>query len=66
MFKCIECGYVFEEPKNYSEDLTPGGVFEGGSFIKHYKGCPKCQGEYIEYIDYKEEFDDEEEEDDDY
>lgn len=40
MFKCYDCGYVFEEPKHYSEDRTPGGAFEGSSFIEHFTGCP--------------------------
>ena len=48
MYKCYDCGYVFEEPKQYSEDKTPGGAFEGGSFIDHYTGCPSCGGAYDE------------------
>ena len=51
MFKCRDCGYIFEEPKHYSEDRTPGGVFEGGSFIEHYTGCPLCAGAYDEAIE---------------
>ncbi len=48
MYKCLDCGHVFEEPKQYSEDRTPGGAFEGGSFIEHYTGCPVCSGAYKE------------------
>lgn len=48
MFKCLECGALFVEPKQYSEDLTPGGAFEGGSFIRSYNACPNCGGEYEE------------------
>lgn len=48
MYKCFDCGLVFEEPKRYSEDRTPGGVFEGGSFIEHYDGCPNCSGAFEE------------------
>lgn len=48
MFKCFDCGLVFEESKTYSEDRTPGGVFEGGSFIEHYEGCPNCSGAFDE------------------
>lgn len=51
MYKCYDCGYVFEEPKEYSEDRTPGGVFEGGSFIEHYTGCPSCSGAYDEVVE---------------
>lgn len=45
-FICLECGETFEEPKLYSEDLTPGGAFEGGSFIHQYYACPYCEGAY--------------------
>ncbi len=48
MYKCCDCGCVFEEPKHYSEDRTPGGAFEGGSFIEHYEGCPYCSGAFEE------------------
>lgn len=51
MFKCYDCGYVFEEPKHYSEDRTPGGAFEGGSFIEHFTGCPQCAGAYDEAVE---------------
>lgn len=46
MYKCVECGMVFEEPKMYSEDCTPyGGSGEYG-FINKYYGCPNCEGNY--------------------
>ena len=48
MYKCLDCGHIFDEPKQYSEDRTPCGVFEGGSFIEHYTGCPVCLGAYEE------------------
>lgn len=48
MYKCLGCGHIFEEPKQYSEDRTPGGACEGGSFIEHYTGCPVCSGAYEE------------------
>lgn len=48
MKRCLECGFLFEEPKEYDEDLTPGGAFEGGSFIRKFKGCPICEGSYEE------------------
>ena len=51
MYKCFECGSVFEEPKKYSEDLTPGGTFEGGNFIKYYTACPQCGGDYDNAIE---------------
>lgn len=46
MKRCLECGFLFEEPKEYDEDLTPGGAFEGGSFVRKYTGCPICGGAY--------------------
>lgn len=48
MYKCLDCGHVFEEPKQYREDRTPGGTCEGGSFIEHYTGCLLCSGAYEE------------------
>lgn len=49
MYKCVECESVFEEPLKESEDCTPGGAFEGGSFIRYYTVCPNCQSEgYLE------------------
>ena len=51
MFKCRECGYVFEEPGKYSEDMTPGGVCEGGSVIQHQTACPLCGGAYDEAVE---------------
>lgn len=51
MYICCDCGHVFEEPKHYSEDRTPGGAFEGGSFIEHYDGCPLCAGAFEEAVE---------------
>lgn len=48
MYKCSECGEIFEEPKRYSEDRMPGGSFEGGSFIEYFLGCPFCSGAFDE------------------
>lgn len=55
MYKCKLCGEVFDTPKNYSEDLTPGGAFEGNNFIYEFSGCPECSCN-----DYEEITDDEE------
>ena len=46
MYKCLECKAVFDEPKLITEDCTPGGVNEGGSFNKIMYVCPICEGEY--------------------
>ena len=48
MYICLDCGKIFDEPTTYTEDMTPGGVFEGDSFIQHYTGCPNCEGAYEE------------------
>ena len=55
MYKCEECEAIFEEPKKYSEDCTPSGEFEGGNFMKNYKGCPYCRGNFDEYEEGEEE-----------
>lgn len=48
MYKCCDCGLVFEQPKHYSEDRTPyGGMSEPG-FTEHFTGCPSCGGTYDE------------------
>lgn len=46
MYKCFDCGYVFEQPTTYTEDCTPGGVSEGGCFVQKYDGCPACEGAF--------------------
>ena len=47
MYKCLECGLKFEEPKIYTEDCSPASSLESG-FIQGFKGCPACEGDYIE------------------
>lgn len=59
MYKCDDCGYIFDEPVRVSEDRTPGGAFEGGSFIETWEECPNCGGSFEEY-DESEEYDEEE------
>lgn len=46
MYKCFDCGCIFEQPKTYVEDCTPGGVSEGGSFLQKYDCCPECEGAF--------------------
>ena len=45
MYKCCDCGYIFEEPKTYHENRTPSCGFEP-SFIETLSGCPKCESAY--------------------
>ncbi len=49
MYKCLDCGCVFEEPKICCEDLSPSCSFEGRTFNHQYYGYPRCED-----IDYKE------------
>ena len=68
MYKCPECGEIFEEP--VYEEVCMEDLYGVGSMFsdRHYKTictCPECG----EYIDIEEDFyyeeDDEEEEDED-
>lgn len=45
MYKCEECGNVFDEPTTYSEDRTPEGGCELG-FTERIEGCPYCEGAF--------------------
>lgn len=45
MYKCLDCGHVFEEPRICYEDLSPGHSSEGSSFELKYYGCPVCKGD---------------------
>lgn len=49
MYRCLECGFIFEDPKLYSEDRTPDGAFEGGYFIERWTGCPYCSCSFEEF-----------------
>lgn len=48
MYKCLDCGLIFEKPKIYCEDFSPSCSFEGGKFIAEYSGCPRCEGAFKE------------------
>lgn len=45
MYICLECGYIFDSPKIYSEkhglDTPP---------FEQIEGCPKCGGDFTEAI----------------
>ena len=47
MYKCSECGLVFDTPKAYREDRTPGGASET-TFTEVLFACPSCGGNYDE------------------
>lgn len=48
MYKCSDCGLVFDNPKVYSEDRTPYGGMADPGFTETYTGCPSCGGNYDE------------------
>lgn len=39
---CLDCSYIFEEPKEYSDNTE----FWGAPKTKYYLGCPMCSGTY--------------------
>lgn len=48
MYKCCDCGLVFDNPKVYSEDRTPYGGYPEPGFTEHFAGCPSCGGAFDE------------------
>ena len=50
MYKCIECGTVFEEPKTWKEGR---GEFWGMPCTETMSGCPKCREGYEEAVQCK-------------
>lgn len=45
MFKCCECGCIFEEPKSWQESR---GEFWGIPCSETMYGCPNCEGDFEE------------------
>lgn len=45
MYKCLECGFEFEEPTTWRESR---GEFWGAPCYESMRGCPRCKGEYDE------------------
>ena len=43
MYKCEDCGYIFDEPREYSDMEN-----EYGCNGLTWSGCPKCAGNYEE------------------
>lgn len=52
MYKCIECGFTFEEPDYYDEAI---GEYHGTPAIQRFYVCPNCKSD--DYIDMDEEDD---------
>lgn len=42
MYKCICCGEIFDEPRNYVESYGFGNLY-----VEHWSCCPYCGGDYI-------------------
>ncbi len=42
MYRCDNCGLLFDEPKKYIEDTG-----------EHFSGCPSCYGDYTEIYECK-------------
>lgn len=51
MYKCCDCGLVFDNPKVYSEDRTPYGGYPEPGFTEHFAGCPSCGGAFDEAME---------------
>ena len=52
MFKCTECGCVFEEGEEATWEESRG-EFWGVSCSETMSGCPECQGDYEEAFECK-------------
>ena len=48
MYKCIECGAIFEEPKTWEEYR---GEYWGCPCSETMSGCPECRGDYEEAVE---------------
>jgi hypothetical protein len=50
MYKCNNCGHVFDEPKRWSESR---GEFWGSPCYEDMDGCPNCEESYDEAYECK-------------
>ena len=48
MFKCVDCGHVFEVPKTWKEVHDEFMIFPA---YEDMSGCPKCEGYYEEVVE---------------
>lgn len=63
MFKCMDCGAVFEEPRHVRECV---GEFWGAPAYDDFAYCPACGSDEYDDFDDEEDEEDDEEEDEDY
>lgn len=47
MYKCLECGEVFDNPESWRERR---GEFWGAPAYEEMAGCPNCRGDYEELV----------------
>lgn len=52
MYICLECGEVFEHPKEYKEYYV-NEVINGTNSYTYY-ACPRCEGAYEEAVECEE------------
>lgn len=45
MFKCLQCGHLFEDGEQLEWEDMHGLTFGNG---EHFSGCPLCKGDYQE------------------
>lgn len=46
MFRCLDCGCLFEYPVHYKEQ-------RGDFYYEEWDGCPRCAGDFREEDDYE-------------
>lgn len=45
MYICIDCGFIFEEPKYYESKENPNSAL-----FSRWDGCPRCAGAYASLL----------------
>lgn len=55
MYKCFDCGRIFETPHTWQE---PRGEFWGMPCTETVSGCPYCDGDYEEVKGFGFQYDD--------
>ena len=51
MYRCIDCGAIFEDPVTWKESR---GEYWGFPCSETMSGCPECEGDYEEALECKE------------
>lgn len=53
MWKCYDCGAIFEEPATYQENV---GDYWGAPAYESFDCCPNCKSDDIEDLDEEKEY----------